>query len=279
MSFSNTEVSRFRGSPVTLFLFIYGNGPSSYYAYTDAEEEITFEGKVYQPVPIGRGDINSSGTLDKATIDISMPRDLALTELFRVYPPSQVVNLIIRQGHLNDPDDQFLVCWSGRVLSCARQNNEAVFSCEPISTSLTRNGLRRNYQYGCPHVLYGPQCRANKTAATTTVTPTSATGVTITLPVGWTTAPLAQKYLGGMVQWTAGNGDTVLRTILRVTGTNVFTLNGPLNGYVSGTPVNMIKGCNHQMTDCQAVHSNIQNYGGQPWIPLSNPIGMRSQYY
>ena len=279
MSFSGREESRFFGKPVSLYLFQYGESASSYYGYTDAEHEITFDGKVYQPVPIERGNITASGTQDKITIDISMPVDLPLSELFRVYPPSQVVTLILRQGHVDDPDQQFLVCFSGRVLSSARKKNESVFSCEPIATSLSRNGLRRNYQYGCPHVLYGTMCRANKAAATTTITPTAASGVTITLPPAWATAAQAQTYIGGMVQWVTATGDTVLRTILQVTGTNVFVVSGPLANYVAGSPVSMIKGCNHQMTDCSAVHSNIQNFGGQPWIPLKNPIGMRSQYY
>lgn len=279
MTFAPKEISRYQGKPVSLYTFVYGDGPTSFYAYTDAEQEIVFGGVTYQPIPIDRGAYSSSGTLDKAAIEIRIPQDLPLAELFRVYPPSQVVNLFIRQGHLNDPDNQFLVCWTGRVLSCSREDNQARFSCEPISTSLKRNGLRRPYQYGCPHVLYGPQCRANKSAATTTVTPTSAEGVTVTLPVGWAGAGQAQKYLGGLVQWVSTSGDTVIRTILRVTGTNVFTVSGVIVGLAEGGLVKMILGCNHQMNDCLSLHNNIHNYGGQPWIPTKSPLGMRSQYY
>ncbi len=282
MSFASVEGSRQKGSPVSLYLFVYGDGPQSFYAYTDAEQIVNYAGVAYQPIPIDRGSIASSGSLDKAAVEITTSKDVELATLFRIYPPSQVINLFIRQGHIDDGD--FLVCWTGRVLSCSREDNETHFSCEPISTSLKRNGLRRPYQYACPHVLYGPQCRANRSAATTTIYPIGFSGVTLVLPENWTNRP--QKYIGGMVQWTTANGDTVLRTILNYSGTNVFALSGPVSNLPPGSPVNMILGCNHQTGtavqpngDCLPLHGNIHNFGGQPWIPLKNPIGLRSQYY
>ncbi len=287
MSFARLEEGRHHAQPTSLFMFIYGDGPNSFFAYTNAEQEVVRTEIIngiarpvtYLPIPIERGAYSSSGTLDKSALEVRIPQDLPLAELFRVYPPSQVVNLFIREGHLNDPDHEFLVCWTGRVLSCSREDNQARFSCEPISTSLKRNGLRRPYQYGCPHVLYGPQCRANKAAATTQVVPVSAAGVTIQLAANWAGAGRASKYLGGMAEWKTAAGDTILRTILRVSGNNVFSLNGRITDLPEGAAVNMILGCNHQMDDCRFLHNNILNYGGMPWIPTKNPIGMRSQYY
>lgn len=294
MAFTLFERSRHKAKPVNLYLFTYGDGPKSFYAYTDAEQEIVFgidgvgDPIAYQPVPIDRGTYTSSGTLDKSTIEVKIPQNLPLAELFRVYPPSQVVTLIIRQGHLSDPDNQFLVCWSGRVLSCSREDNEAKLSCEPISTTMKRPGLRRPYQYGCPHVLYGPECRANKAAATTTVTPISFTGGVMVMPNGWDTSARKLKYIGGMVQWTSTNGDTVLRTILQVDGDghNTLTLSGTIDTLAEGAPVNVILGCNHQAGvgpqpngDCYPLHNNIHNFGGQMWIPMKNPIGLRNQYW
>ena len=288
MAFTIFESSRNKAKPVNLYLFTYGDGPGSFYAYTDAEQAVVFEGLVYQPVPIDRGNYTSSGTLGKSTIEIRIPQSLPLAELFRVYPPSQVVTLFIRQGHLNDPHNQFLVCWSGRVLSCSREDNEAKLSCEPISTTIKRPGLRRPFQYGCPHVLYGPECRANKNAATTTVVPASFSGTIMVMPNSWATSDRKSKYLGGMVQYISTGGDTVLRTILRVggTGDNSLTLGGAITGLAAGSPVNVILGCNHQAGvgpqpngDCYPLHNNIHNFGGQMWIPTKNPIGLRNQYY
>lgn len=294
MSFTIFENSRNRARPTNIFLFVYGDGAKSYYAYTDAEQPITLgvdadgDPVVYEPVPIDRGAHTSSGTLDKAALEIKIPMNLELAELFRVYPPSQVVTLVVRQGHIGDPDNQFIVCWSGRVLSCSREDNEAKLSCEPISTTMKRPGLRRPFQYGCPHPLYGPDCRANKATATRSVTPVSFSGATMTLPTDFDTVGRKAKYIGGLVQWTSTNGDTVIRTILQVNGgaLNVLVLSGVITGLVAGAPVDVILGCNHQAGvgpqpngDCHPLHNNIQNFGGQMWIPSKNPVGLRNQYW
>jgi hypothetical protein len=44
----------------------------------------------------------------------------------------------------------------------------------------------------------------------------------------------------------------------------------------------VVLGCNHQAYaeeggDCQPLHDNIVNYGGDRWIPLKNPIGNLQQ--
>ena len=134
-----------------------------------------------------------SGTLDKAAMEVRMTLNVPLAEHFRVYPPTQTVNLTIFQGHLSDTATQFLVAWTGRVISSKRTDNELIITCEPISTSMKRVGLRRHYQYSCMHVLYGSWCKANKAAASRTVSVASVAGTTITLPGGWDTDERTSK--------------------------------------------------------------------------------------
>ena len=57
-------------------------------------------------------------TLDKSTLKVSMDIGTDLAELFRIYPPSSVVTLTIFEGHIDDPDGEFLAVWAGltRVL-------------------------------------------------------------------------------------------------------------------------------------------------------------------
>ena len=48
--------------------------------------------------------------------------------------------------------------------------------------------------------------------------------------------------------------------------------------------VEVVVGCNHKAYaeddgDCQPLHDNILNYGGDRWIPLKNPIGTYNNYY
>ncbi len=178
MSYGQYESSRHSGEPVNLYYFEYGGGDLDFFAYTDAETPVTFGvtkaglPMVYLSLPIERGKITSSGTLDKSNLTISTPHDSDLANLYLIYPPSDVTTLVMRQGHINDPLLDFKVVWSGLVLSCARKGSKAEFTCRPVSSSLRRNGLRRRYQFGCPHPLYGPDCRASKVAATRTTTVT-----------------------------------------------------------------------------------------------------------
>ena len=280
MSFSTYETSRSRGRPVNLYFFRWGSTPNSYHAYTDAENEIIHDGITYEPVPVMRGAIVSSGTLDKAALEIRMPLNLDFPSMFLAYPPPQVVTLTIRQGHLDDTDAEFLVVWTGRVISTKREGNEAVFQGEPVSTSMRRNGLRRHYQYTCPHVLYGPHCRANEAAATSRTTVSEVYPGSVVLASNWIPpGKQPEHYIGGILRWT-GQGLTEIRTILRVMGQDNRTLelSGVTRNLSPGQSVEVILGCNRQMSGCQ-LHNNIQNFGGFPWIPKKNPVGYVNNYY
>lgn len=278
MAVETFEQSRQLGKPFNLYLFRFGTEPNSFFAYTDAENPILdpTDGKTYVPVPIDRDAINSTGTLDKATINIYLPQNSQLSELFRVYPPSRVVTLVVKQGHINDPDEQYLVVWTGRVISRDVKENVCSLVCEPVATSMRRSGLRRNYQFGCPHVLYGDQCKASKALATTNTTLVSFDRSEITLPDLWNSGEPLTNFLGGLAEWDNG-GETESRTILRIITDTILSLSGPVRGIANGGAIKIIKGCDHTMVGCND-HNNINNFGGQPWIPTKNPIGGISPY-
>lgn len=270
MSFSNFEESRYLGTPIKLYLFRYGVSPGSFFAYTDHDDIFEFDSVLYQPIPISMGNISSSGTLDKSDLEIKTPFDTGLADLFLAYPPSSVITVSIRQGHVNDPDKEFLVAWSGRVLSSSKEGDESNFVCQPISTSLKRPGLRRNYQYPCGHVLYGPQCSADKALATVTTTVADIAGTTIRLPGGFTSLD-QNSYINGMLEWTDAENNLQIRPILQLISPETYILGGIPVGLEIGQQVNMVLGCKRNMGDCLNLHNNIHNFGGQPWIPIKNP--------
>jgi hypothetical protein len=244
-------------------------GRISSYAYTDSVRAFTYQGVTYQPVPINCGTINASGKLDKTTFEVRLPRTAGIADLFRSYPPSQPVTLIVRQGHINDEDNEFLVAWSGRVLSSKREGNEVVFACEPTSSSLRRPGLRRSYQFGCPHALYGPGCYAVKQPQIGEVTAIS--GLEVTLDAGWNGSFAAEKFAQGLMEWDTDEGTKEIRRILRIDG-NKVTISGMLRGLEVGNSVTMLLGCSQTTSDCLNLHNNIHNFGGCPTIPVQNPL-------
>lgn len=267
MSFLSKVTSRFRGKPISLYHFVYGTEPTAFIAYTDCEKSVLFEGIAYNPIPVDRSQIVAAGNLDKTSLTVSVPKTSRLAELFRVYPPGQIVRLVIRQGHADD--SQFKVSWTGRVVQAKRNKSTVDVTCEPLTTMLRRVGLRRHYQISCAHVLYGAECRASQSVATTSLNTVIVSGSRVTLSPGWNVKPV-EKYIGGMISWMTIYGREY-RTILRVTDQNTLRLSGPLNYLASGGEIRVILGCNHQMPDCLNIHNNIHNFGGQPFIPLKNP--------
>lgn len=270
--------SRFFGRPVELYRFTYGDGSGYVYRYTDAELPVVYNGETYSPLPIQRSATSNSGTLDKSSMEIVLPYNTEVPELFRVYPPGYVVGLTILQGEADDPANEFVAVWVGRILSCTWEGVEAKLNGEPISTSFRRSGLRRNYQYLCPHVLYGPQCRASKAAATVGVSVTAVSGRTVTLN-GILTG--YNRFTGGMLEWHRTDGRPEARTIsaVAVSGLNlILTLTGLPSGLVAGASANAVRGCRHTLVACRDDHANTVNYGGTPWIPLKNPVGNVSPF-
>jgi hypothetical protein len=277
MTFEVQETSRTLGAPIGLLLFTYGDGINDYFAYTDGEVPVTFNGVTYQPIPSDRDSPKASGTLDKAQLTIRLPKDAALAEFFDVFPPSQVVNVTIFGGHVDNGD--FKTFWTGRVIALRTSANEAEFTCEPVSTSMRRMGLRRRYGYGCPYVLYGQQCLADKPSASLSVTVAAVSGATVTLPTGWFGIQVPTDFIGGLAEWTSADGRAETRTVIDVvSGSNQVLLSGDAETLVVGGPITMALGCNHQMSGC-TLHNNIQNFGGQPWIPEKNPVGVTNNFF
>ncbi len=292
MTYSTYEESQAQGDPVQCYLFRYGTEAGEYYAYTTHTDELVIDhggsiGEVtYEPVPIKREGINSNGTLDKSVLKIDTDIGTDLAEIFRVYPPSSVVTLTIYEGHIDDPDAEFLAVWAGRIVAVQRNHSELSLSGEPVSTQMRRPGLRRNYQYGCPHALYQgvvgkPGCHASKAAATVSATVASISGSQVTLDAGWEGAFAPAKFLRGMLEWMPVGASVQRRTIIRISG-DVLTLSGLPTALSAADSVDVVLGCNHKAFapdgDCQALHDSLLDFGGEPWIPLKNVIGVNPFY-
>jgi hypothetical protein len=275
MSFTEYEESRSLGQPDTLYRFTIGN---SVYAYTDGEDAVVYASVTYQPIPIDRDSVSTSGTLDKSSLKVMMPHDTPIAELFKVFPPSEVVALTIFQGHGNDEANEYSAIWVGRVLSCKREGSEASLDCEPISTSMRRTGLRIRDQYQCMHALYGPSCGVNRAAFTSTATVVGINGAFVTLASGWNGSMAESRFTNGILRWTV-DGRTEQRSILKVnTANNRLHIGGTMPGLGNGSTVEVSRGCNHNSEHCNEF-SNILNFGGCKWIPKTNPIGMRNTFF
>jgi hypothetical protein len=280
MALNDYETSTERGQPVELFKFVHGDGPNSYYAYTNAEQAIVHDGITYEPLPSEREKIKTKGRGEAQELSIDVPLTAGIAELFRVFPPARVVHIFIRQGHVPNADDpvefatgeNFPVIWVGRVLASSRSGDRATLTCESSAAGMKRVGLRLHYQWPCPLALYSKRCGADKEAAKIATTASTVSANQLTLPVDWNGVWLPAHFLGGLAEWDTEHGREV-RTILRVVGSDTLKLNAAATGLSNGDPVDLYLGCPHTLTGCGDLHSNRPNYGGHPFIPLDNPVG------
>lgn len=274
--FNLFESSRSRSKPFHMYLFKYGPGSGDFYAFTDNEFPVRHQGIDYSPRQIDHGGISTTGSLDRAALEVRTPRTNELFLLFRAYPPSYRVTLSVLKSHYGDPDKGVVAIWSGRILGMDVRGSECTFNGEPISTTMKRLGLRRNWQYGCPHALYQNGCRADRNRVMQSATVVSNDGGVIALQPNWNGPIAPEKFNGGYIETRSSTALT--RSILRVTGDSLI-LTGDTSDLTVGVGISVYPGCAHNMADCQGVHDNILNFGGQPWIPLSNPVGSKNNFY
>lgn len=275
MSFAQFEESRHAGRPIKLYKFMLGPLPEDELRFTDAETVQVYENLEYTPVAISHSKLSATGTLDRTTMTITMQGQTELSNIFRIYPPSYVVTLVIFQGHVDDTANQFLMCWGGKVLNASWPNNELSLTCEPSSIAMRRPGLRRNYQRNCPHALYGVQCKAVKTALDAICLNTYREHTIQVSTVGGN----GTWYSNGTIEWVNEAGRREIVSIRSAGNDGMIKLAGLPPTLKVGMAVKLYKGCDHTLgaLGC-ALHNNVPNYGGQPWIPLRNPVNSLSEF-
>lgn len=285
--FTFFDSSRLLGSPVTLLRFSFGENADEQLGYTNNEQDITFGGLLYEAVALDRDSIKFRGINGRNEFTVRIPNDTEISNMFRFFPPPFPVSLTVFTGHRTDPNTEgrFQSVWTGRVLSAKpAPTGMTTVNCEWAGVSLRRNGATRNWQISCPFSLYGPDCRADRVAATVSTVVTGVDGFQITVPVGVLerTGPFGDTlgpdtYENGTVTWEGPNG-TESRSILEVNGLNTLTLSNRPVGIQTGTPIDVAYGCNRlsglpgDEGDCATVHNNISNFGGYDHIPVENPV-------
>lgn len=284
MTYASIESSRSQSKPVQLYFFRYGVGANNYAAYNDGGTPISFDpgdgtgSVVFQPMVIDSDSIKSKGGLDNTENTVEMNNTNAIADLFDGWPPSYVIQLYIWRGHVGQND--FIRTFTGRVTGAGGEDSTNELKAIPVSSALYRLGVRRCWQLMCPHPLYSQgafQCKASKAAGTVTANCASLVSPNITFSNGWNGAKPAPKFVNGIAEWTGPDGQVHVRTIMAVTG-NVLRMSGKIKGLVAGQAVKLSVGCSNTEDDCQNLHNNINNYGGQAWIPIENPFGVKNIY-
>lgn len=276
MAYDDIEDSVDNGEPLFFYEFIYDVAPGAAYRYVADTQRRVVGGKVWQPFAIKHDEITVSGSLDKQTLTVTARNDIAITALYIAGSPSREVQVNIWRGHADTAD--IVMEWTGRLLNCTWKGPDIEMSCESLSTALTAIGLRRKYQRGCPHTLYGKACRAPRLAHTengTVATVNNRLDVNVTLS-GAETGFTAARLIGGVFRVTVDSGITEIRAITSATliGGRQWrlTLMSQIPEIRTGLAVSVSKGCPHTFDACRDTFQNAANYGGCANIPEKNPF-------
>lgn len=260
MSFWSRETSTHDGQPVELYEFAIN---LTTWRYTSAAEEVTHDGRTFAPAAIGRGKIELSTDINKAGLTVNAVRDLPFVVAYLDGTVGRIASLTVYRRHTGESD--YMVYWTGRVISVVFGGATAKISCESLLTSLKRQGLQRHYQTLCPHALYSAACGVSSALHQVAGTVLTVDGATVTLAAaagyddGW--------FVAGLVR----HGDYIYRSIEGHVG-QAIALDRPIPGLAVGDTLRLYPGCDHTSTHCREKFNNLVNFGGFEFIPNVNPF-------
>lgn len=264
--------SAYGGAPVNLYEIVYGENPENKFRFTNHHDPLSFEGHTWVPSPIKHGKIKQPGRPKNDELVITISRKSPLAEHVRGGPPRRVLRVRVLEADVSSgAAGEVIPIWHGRLSGIEPKGAEVVLKCAPAGSRMKMPALTRTYSRQCSVVLYGPDCKADKTAATESTTINTVPGVNvIELASGWEGSREQADFLGGTVEWTSDTG-TEYRAIINIDN-NILTLDGPAGELEFGDSVDVVLGCPRTLAACRDLHDNINNYGGCPYIPYKNIV-------
>ncbi|AFE86373.1 tail assembly protein [Vibrio phage vB_ValS_R12Z] len=263
MSYTDKEDSLYDGRPVTVYHFNYGNED---YWYTSSDEDILSPGGTATSIHIKHGTMKETTEDKRSTVKIEIDANVPLSKALRINPADSVCRVNILRGHRNDTDRQWVYYWRGTVSVVGREEaSQLSLECTHMLATLASGGLRSRFSYTCPHALYGPSCRATRSAdKLRTATVTAISGAKVSLS-GWSTTTW---WNGGQMTFV---NNKYRRYIMSSDATGILLDAVPI-GLAVGMEVSLVAGCDRTKATCQSKFNNLANYGGYLAVPTKNPF-------
>lgn len=243
--------------------------PATEYNYTSNHSTVTFAGTSYLPAIFTRSAF-TSGEEDAAPqdVDITMPRDHAIAQLFHSGLPVAPVVCTIYRIHRSDiaGGTSYATAFKGQVSRARFQGASCVLTVESGLALLNRKLPRILVQKPCQNMLYDSVCGLNRESFRfdSTVDAVDLTGGVMTLTITGLEAD-GGVYSNGFL--VLGSGEKVF--IERQDGDDVVLLSPLLDVSVSDD-VAVYEGCDRSVSRCNDL-GNLVHYLGMPLVPQKNP--------
>lgn len=266
MSFDIIEVSNEWGRLIQLYEFQLG---TTIWRYCTGPVDRIAGGHRYTSCPISDDGIKQKGDASSDTMNVTVPSDIGVAQVFIGTPPSAPMYLRIKRTH--EGDNQVLMAYAGEITQVNFPTpGMAKMVVLPLSATMNREGLRLGWQRTCPYALYDPMtCRVNKADFATDAVIISAQGDVVQalafgdLPNG--------RLDGGYLEWDHPVRGKEMRGIVEHVGDSVRMF-GLADGLYYGLAVKAYPGCNLTSSACHNVFNNLNNYGGFPHMPGKSPF-------
>ena len=275
MGYTEKEQSLISGEPVELYAF---NKDDQFWTYTCGNIPITFQGRLYEPVLIRRGDIEQGTNFQKTLVQIEVDRTNKFAINYIPAPIEGIVQLTIYRGHGIDPAN-FVMYWRGFVFLVKFKSKFITIVVSPKTSSLKRTGLMRRYQRLCGLPIYTTRCGLSKLKYRISGTISNINGTEITAPIFGSTPGSYQDWLtGGIFELTDYSYSQMI--VYHSKSNSKIIIAHRIRSLEVRDEFYACAGCNHAAITCQEKFEtdvnptlgNKLNYGGQEFIPDKNPF-------
>lgn len=267
MSYESIESSLEEGRPVRLYRFtLSGN----VWRFTAADHDVlTEDGAVWKSVAISDSGFRQTGEAVQDALTIEAPISIGPVQVHLTTAPAVAMQVDILQKH--EGNATVRTVYAGEVSQCDTGGDpgRARITCETISASMQREGLRLGWQRTCPYALYDPvTCKVDKGLYAAPVVILQRNGYQLTTtdhgrPDGW--------FSGGFMSWVDPTRGIEFRGIEQQSG-NLFIVLGRTEDIYEGLTVTMYPGCARNTDTCANKFGNLDNYGGVPGMPGKSPF-------
>lgn len=267
MSYDQYESALEDNLPIYLYRFTLND---KVWRYTSSETDVFAGGYTWLTgAAISDDGVKQTGEAVTDGLTITASSEIGPVDLYMHYPPSRPMQVAIFRAQEDDPE--VVAVYMGEVVQVSVPvPGTASISCETLSVTMRRAGLRLGWQRSCPHMLYDTlTCKVNKAAYGVAAVATVAGNGQIqaaelaTKPVGY--------FSGGFIEWVDPDRGIERRAIESHSAGGVITLFGASDGISVGMSFTAYPGCARTTSACNSFN-NIGNYGGIPNLDGKSPF-------
>ena len=283
MTYLAQEESLQDGQPVELYRF---SNDEATFLFTSGQTPVVFNTETYLPTPISRTSTEATSTDVETSVEIVMPSTEDFVRRYINSIPASQDSLTVYRLHSTDGGTpEVIVFFTGIVASVTFAGERAKIQIERGANSLDQVIPKQSYRTNCNHILYDSRCTVDVGTFSLLADVTAITqgGFVIDISAGTNTVPatglqLSAQLTADATYFNLGHmerGGEEFRMVQSIgdLGGNAARLSllVPFETLSVGTVLRLAAGCSHTFNTCVTKFSNIDNFGGFPFVPRVNP--------